>query len=41
MSSAFVGAMQLSPDDRLLAYAVDTLRFRQYSIRVRDLETVR
>ena len=34
-----VGALQNSPDDRLLAYAVDTVGRRQYAIRVRDLET--
>ena len=34
-----VGAMQVSPDDRLLAYAVDTVGRRQYAIRVRDIET--
>ena len=34
-----VGALQVSPDDRLLAYAVDTVGRRQYAIRVRDLET--
>ena len=30
-----VGALQVSPDDRLLAYAVDTVGRRQYAIRVR------
>ncbi len=34
-----VGALQVSPDDRLLAYAVDMVGRRQYAIRVRDLET--
>ena len=34
-----VGTLRVSPDDRLLAYAVDTVGRRQYAIRVRDLET--
>ena len=34
-----VGALQVRPDDRLLAYAVDTVGRRQYAIRVRNLET--
>ena len=34
-----VGAVRISPDDRLLAYAVDTVGRRQYAIHVRDLET--
>ena len=34
-----VGALVVSPDERLLAYAVDTVGRRQYDIRVRDLAT--
>ncbi len=34
-----VSALEVSPNDRLLAYAVDTVGRRQYAIRVRDLET--
>ena len=36
-----VGTLRVSPDDRLLAYAVDTVGRRQYAIRVHDLETGR
>lgn len=34
-----IGAFEVSPDNRLLAYAEDTVGRRQYVIRVRDLET--
>ena len=34
-----VGALGVSPDERLLAYAVDTVGRRQYDIRFRDLAT--
>ena len=34
-----VGALGVSPDERLLAYAVDTVGRRQYDIRFRDLVT--
>jgi oligopeptidase B len=34
-----VGAMEVSPDDRLLAYTEDTVSRRQYTVRIRDLAT--
>jgi oligopeptidase B len=34
-----IGAMAIAPDNRLLAYAEDTVGRRQYTLRVRDLET--
>ena len=34
-----VGAREISPHERLLAYAVDTVGRRRYTIRFRDLET--
>lgn len=34
-----IGAFEVSPDNRLLAYAVDTVGRRQYAIHVRSLET--
>lgn len=34
-----VGSCRVSPNTRLLAYAVDTVGRREYTIRVRDLET--
>ena len=34
-----VGAVGVSPHERLLAYAIDTVGRRMYDIRVRDLET--
>ncbi len=34
-----VGSRRVSPDARLLAYAVDTVGRREYTIRVRDLDT--
>lgn len=34
-----VGAMEVSPDDRLLVYTEDTVSRRQYTVRVRDLST--
>lgn len=34
-----IGAMDISDDGRWLAYTVDTTGFRQYSLRIRDLET--
>jgi oligopeptidase B len=34
-----IGAMAIAPDNRLLAYAEDTVGRRQYTLRVRNLET--
>jgi oligopeptidase B len=34
-----VEAMQVSPDDALLAYATDTTGFRQYTLHVKDIKT--
>jgi oligopeptidase B len=34
-----IGAMAVAPDNRLLAYAEDTVGRRQYTLRVRNLET--
>lgn len=34
-----LGAYQVSPDGRLLAYSTDTTGFRQYTLRVKNLET--
>jgi oligopeptidase B len=34
-----VGALEVSPDNRLLAYAVDTVGRRQYTLRFKDLAT--
>ncbi|HTI93765.1 MAG TPA: S9 family peptidase [Puia sp.] len=36
-----VGAMQISPDNRLLAFSVDTVSRRQYNIYVKDLTSDR
>jgi oligopeptidase B len=34
-----LGSFEVSPDNRLLAYALDVVGRRQYSIRIKDLET--
>ena len=34
-----IGALEVSPDNRLLAYAEDTLGRRQYALRIKDLVT--
>lgn len=34
-----VGALAISPDNRLLAYSTDNTGFRQYTLHIRDLET--
>jgi oligopeptidase B len=34
-----VGPMQVSPDNRLLAYTTDTTGYRQYTLHVKDLKT--
>lgn len=34
-----IGAYEVSPDGRLLAYSCDTTGFREYALRIRDLET--
>jgi oligopeptidase B len=34
-----IGAINISPDGRWLAYTTDTTGFRQYTLRVKDLET--
>ena len=34
-----IGEMEVSPDDRLLAYTEDTVSRRQYTVKIRDLAT--
>ena len=36
-----IGAMDVSPDGKLLAYTVDFTGFRQYTLHVKDLESGR
>ena len=38
-SSTSIGALDVSPDDRLLAYTEDTVGRRQYTLRFKDLAT--